>query len=83
MKKFIILFAAFFFSFYSYSQSPQKFTYQSIVRKSDGSILKTSSLGIRISVLKNSKIGASVYSETHTVSTNKNGLANVTYWRRN
>ena len=71
MKKFIILFIALFFGYYSYSQSPQKFTYQSIVRKADGSILKTSSLGMRISILKNSKTGNSVYSETHTVSTNK------------
>ena len=77
MKKFIILFISLFFGFYSYSQSPQKFTYQSIVRKADGSILKTSNLGMRISVLKNSKTGTSVYSETHTVSTNKNGLATL------
>ena len=50
MKKvfcFILLFC-----FYSvYSQSPEKFTYQSIVRSSNGAILQSADVGIRLSVL--------------------------------
>ena len=61
-----------------YSQAPEKFTYQSIVRYSDGSLLKSSNLGIKISILKNSDEGASVYAETHNVTTNRNGLVTLT-----
>ena len=74
MKKIILIITALFFCLINYSQSPEKFTYQSIVRAADGSILKTTSLGIRISILKSSKNGTTVYSETHTVSSNINGL---------
>ncbi|MDG2368667.1 MAG: hypothetical protein P8L90_05740 [Flavobacteriaceae bacterium] len=73
MKKvfcFILLFC-----FYSvYSQSPEKFTYQSIVRSSNGAILQSADVGIRLSVLKSSSIGNSVYSEEHSAKTNKNGI---------
>ncbi len=74
MKNIILTITALFFCLINYSQSPEKFTYQSIVRAADGSILKTTSLGIRISILKSSKNGTTVYSETHTVSSNINGL---------
>ena len=57
-----------------YSQSPEKFTYQSIVRSSNGAILQSADVGIRLSVLKSSSIGNSVYSEEHSAKTNKNGI---------
>ena len=74
MKKIILTIIATFFCLINYSQSPEKFTYQSIVRSADGSILKGASLGIKISILKSSKNGTAVYSETHTASSNQNGL---------
>ena len=74
MKKIILIITALFFSLTSYSQTPEKFTYQSIVRSSDGSVLKSAAIGIRLSILKSSKNGITVYSETHSGSTNKNGL---------
>jgi hypothetical protein len=65
----------FLFCFYGvYSQSPEKFTYQSIVRSSNGAILQSANIGIRLSVLKSSSIGNSVYSEEHSAKTNKNGI---------
>ena len=65
----------FLFCFYGiYSQSPEKFTYQSIVRSSNGAILQSADVGIRLSVLKSSSIGNSVYSEEHSAKTNKNGI---------
>ncbi|MBT4708904.1 MAG: hypothetical protein HOB81_01440 [Flavobacteriaceae bacterium] len=76
MKKIILIITALFFSLTSYSQTPEKFTYQSIVRSSDGSVLKSAAIGIRLSILKSSKNGITVYSETHSGSTNKNGHEN-------
>ena len=70
-----ILFFLSLFSFsYIFSQSPEKFTYQSIVRSSNGAILQSADVGIRLSVLKSSSIGNSVYSEEHSAKTNKNGI---------
>ena len=63
-----------FFCLNGFSQSPQKFNYQSVVRKLDGSVLKSGDIGIRFSILKNSQNGQAVYSETHSTKTNKNGL---------
>ena len=77
MKKISIITLTFFLSFYSYSQAPQKFTYQSIVKAEDGRVLKSSSLGIKLSVLKNSENGVAVYSEVHSASTNTNGLVTL------
>ena len=78
MKNFILITLSIFFGLNIYSQAPEKFTYQSIVRYSDGSLLKSSNLGIKISILKNSDEGASVYTETHSVTTNRNGLVTLT-----
>ena len=47
------------------------------MRNADGLVLKSSDLGIRISVLKNSKEGISIYTESHTTSSNKNGLVTL------
>jgi hypothetical protein len=57
-----------------FSQAPEKFTYQSIIRGESGLILKSTELGIKLSVLKNSRTGTVVYSEVHSTSSNKNGL---------
>ena len=72
---FIVL--ALLFSLVNYSQSPEKFTYQSIVRSADGTVLKSASIGIKLSVLKGTKNGIAVYSETHSASTNNNGLVTL------
>ena len=77
MRNIVFALLLLLFSLGNYSQSPEKFTYQSIVRASDGNVLKSSSLGIKLSVLKSTKNGTVVYSETHTASTNNNGLVTL------
>lgn len=64
--------------FYSTSiaQTPQKMSYQSIIRNSNNTLVSSTTVGIRISLLQGSSNGLSVYAETHTVSTNQNGVAN-------
>jgi hypothetical protein len=56
------------------SQSPNKMSYQAVVRKSDNTLLTNSLVGAQISILQSYANGAVVYSERHTVSTNDNGL---------
>jgi hypothetical protein len=59
------------------AQSPQKMSYQCVVRNAGNSLVASSPVGIRISILQGSSTGASVYTETHIVNTNANGLATI------
>ena len=60
-----------------YAQTPQKFTYQSVVRGSDGIVLKSSHIGLRLSILQTSSNGRIVYSEEHSTATNPNGVITI------
>ncbi|MDP5093762.1 MAG: DUF1566 domain-containing protein [Polaribacter sp.] len=77
MKKILLITILLFLSLMTFSQTPEKMSYQAIVRNSDGSLLSEKVVGIRISVLKNATSGASVYTETHTIQTNVNGLVSL------
>lgn len=57
-----------------YAQSPEKFSYQAVVRDASGNLVSNSPVGVRVSILKNSASGVSVYCETHHLNTNINGL---------
>ncbi|MDA7708129.1 hypothetical protein N8806_02670 [Flavobacteriaceae bacterium] len=75
IKKFFVL--LFFCLTLSYAQSPEKFTYQSIIKNSSGYLLKSQEVGLKISVLFNSSNGIPVYSEEHSVESNNNGLVTL------
>lgn len=78
MKKFtlltIILFATVCVAF---SQVPDAFNYQAVVRNLSGDVVASQSVTFKISVLQNSETGSPVYVETHSVTTNGFGLANL------
>ena len=77
MKKLITTFVIILIGAIGFSQAPQKFTYQSIVRSADGLVLRSSDIGLQISILKNSALGQAVYTETHSARSNANGLVTV------
>lgn len=60
-----------------FAQAPQKMSYQSVIRKTDGSLVVNTSVGIKISILQGSAGGTAVYVETQTTTTNVNGLATL------
>ena len=60
-----------------FSQAPQKFSYQTVIRNSSNQLLSNQQVGIKISVLQGSETGNVVYSERHTPNTNSNGLATL------
>jgi len=60
-----------------YAQSPQKMSYQCVVRNSSGALVTNHSAGIRITVLQGSTSGTVVYQETFNSLTNANGLASI------
>ena len=60
-----------------HAQAPQSFNYQAVARDNSGNILANKSVSLRISLLQGSTTGASVYSETHAVSTDNTGIINI------
>ena len=56
------------------AQAPEKFSYQAVVRDASGNLVCNGQVGVRVSILKNSANGVSVYCETHQQTTNANGL---------
>lgn len=57
-----------------YAQVPQKSSYQAVIRDMDNKLVVDSPVGIRINILKETYDGEAVYTETHQVNTNANGL---------
>jgi hypothetical protein len=81
MKKGILrLIAILFYCCYSlnaFTQAPSSFSYQSILRDNQGSVLVNTSVVFRISIISGSENGTSVYSELHSAITNENGLVSL------
>lgn len=63
----------------SFAQSPQKMSYQCVVRNSAGALVANQSVGIKITILQGSASGTVVYQETYNPNpqTNANGLVTV------
>ena len=77
MKNLLTILFISFITLSSFSQAPQKFSYQSVVRNASNELLVGQTVGIKISILQGSANGSAVYSETHTPQTNANGLATL------
>lgn len=56
---------------------PQKMSYQAVVRNNSNNLVVSSAIGLRISILQSSTTGSVVYSETHSATTNANGLITI------
>ncbi len=59
------------------AQSPEKMSYQAVVRDASNNLVTNSGIGMRISILIGSSTGMSVYTETQTTTTNANGLVSI------
>lgn len=75
MKKLLLFIGSFILCITLFAQAPQRLNYQSIIRDELGDLVVSSPVDVRISVLQGSTNGTSVYTETHTLNTNENGLA--------
>lgn len=77
MKRIFIL-AVLLLSFaYGNAQSPQKMSFQAVIRNSSNSLVSNLPIGLRVSILQGATTGAIVYSETQTANTNVNGLVTI------
>lgn len=56
------------------AQSPEKMSYQAIIRDAHNTLVVNSTIGIQISIIEGSEDGIVAYTETFTPATNSNGL---------
>jgi len=74
MKIFVPLFVAFLVTASIFSQSPEKMSYQAVIRDANNVLVTSQVLGMQISILKDQ---TAVYTETQTPTTNTNGLVSL------
>ncbi len=77
MKKLIAICAMLTFIVSVFAQSPEKMSYQAVVRDGSNNLVSASSVGMQISILQGSSSGTAVYAETHMPMTNANGLVSL------
>ncbi|MBC7847033.1 MAG: DUF1566 domain-containing protein [Flavobacterium sp.] len=77
MKKIYSIIAYLLLTVSLWAQAPQKMNYQAVVHNSNGSLITSTQISIRISVLQGSTNGTPVYIETQKQSTNTNGLLSL------
>ena len=79
-KQYFTFLAALFIAVSVFGQSPEKISYQAVVRDATNAIVANQAVGMRISVLQGGTLqnpGTVVYSETQTPTTNANGLLSI------
>jgi hypothetical protein len=77
MKKVISLAICFLFLSSAFAQSPQAIPYQAIIRNNDGSVMSNTALTLTFKIHDSSATGTIVYEETHSNSSNSQGLVSV------
>ena len=63
--------------FTSFAQAPQSMSYQAVLRNASNQPLPIQQVSTRIQIHQGSETGLVVYEETHTTSTNENGLVSL------
>lgn len=76
-KLFYLLLCLLWISNIIYSQAPQAFNYQAVVRDKGGEVLKAQPLEIQIAILSDDAQGTIVYEETHTTTTSDAGTISL------
>lgn len=77
MKKLTLVFLSFLFVSTIVAQPPQKVSYQAVVRDQDNNLIVNQQIGVKLSILETSPNGFPVFAETHTITTNSNGLMSL------
>lgn len=76
MKK-LYLIVCVFYCIILNAQTPEKMSYQAVIRNSSNELVSDTSVGMQISILQGNSTGTTVYTETHTPTTNQNGLISI------
>jgi len=60
-----------------FAQAPEKMSYQAVIRSQDNKLVKSSPIGLQITIRQGTASGTSVYQESHVATTNTNGLVSL------
>ena len=77
MKKLFTFMVAVLLTATVWAQSPNKMSYQAVIRNSSEALVTNTTVGMKVSILKGSATGTAVYVETQTPTTNANGLVSI------
>lgn len=77
MKKIFFLFAVSLFGTFVFAQSPNRMSYQAVIRNASNNLVTSSPIGMQISILQGSPTGTAFYVETQTPISNANGLVTI------
>ena len=77
MKKLFTVLSVLLLTTMNWAQSPQKMSYQAVIRDLSNNLIKEQPVGIKISILQGSVSGTVVYTETQSPTTNSNGLVSI------
>ncbi len=77
MKRIFTILAAVLLTASVFAQSPQKLSYQAVVRDVTDNIVTNQTIGLQVSILQGAMDGDAVYTETLTPMTNNNGIISI------
>ena len=77
MKNSFTILVALFIVATTFAQAPEQMSYQAVVRDSGDVLVTNQQVGMQISILQTTATGTAVYVETHTETTNVNGLVTL------
>lgn len=77
MKKITALFLGLIFCLHATAQSPQKMSYQAVVRDAFNALITNANVGVRVNIYQGSIGGSPIFTEVHSVTSNSNGLVTL------
>jgi len=77
MKKIFTIVAVTLLTASVFAQTPNKMSYQAVIRDNSNALVTNQIVGMQISILQGSANGTAVYAETQTPTTNTNGLVSL------
>jgi len=77
MRKLFTILVAVLLTASVFAQSPEKMSYQAVIRDASDNLITDTQIGMQISILQGSVSSSAVYVETQEPSTNANGLVSI------
>ncbi|MFB6318397.1 FISUMP domain-containing protein [Saccharicrinis sp. FJH54] len=77
MKRITIILVSILFTGIILAQVPEKMTYQAVIRDINNELVSNQTVGIQVTILKESAEGEAVYTEVQNPTTNENGLVSI------
>jgi len=77
MKKTLFILISLFALSIIKAQTPNQFKYQAVLRDVSSNVLSNQQVSVEVAILEGDVLGTSVFTETHSVTTNAQGLINI------